>query len=101
MKDWQRLWPRYWLQNQRTDWEWDAILNRLLDEYPVTFATYESELTAKVGPVEVWTGNFPYAYGSAYRPNAGDGLPSVATRKRLKGLVPKVDRLREVKALLK
>lgn len=94
--DWERLKPRYWMQNEPTSWEWDAILNYLMD-------TYEPEpgyLTVKLGPVEVWVSNWPYSYGNAYRPHEVKVLPSVATRKRLKNLVSVADPLVKVKHLL-
>ena len=85
--DWQRLFsPRFWLQNDPTDWEWDAALNRLMDKYPVTLA---GACTVYLGGVEVWVGNYPYAYGNPYSPQK-DVLPSVATRKRLKSRVDEV-----------
>lgn len=81
--DWQRLWPKYWVQNEPTNWEWDATLNDLLDKYkPIP-----GYMTVTLGPVEVWVSNYPYSYGRPWRP-LGKFLPSVATRKRLKSAVP-------------
>lgn len=80
--DWQRLIPRYWLQNCKTDWDWDEILNDLLDRNEVR----PSGRVTMIGTVEVWTSNYPYAYGSCHNPKNG-GLPSVSTRKRLRAIV--------------
>lgn len=82
--DWNRLLPQFWLQNYPTDWEWDATLNRLLDEHPAIKPA--GNYTVLVGGVEVWAANYPYAYGRPYTPKM-DALPSVATRKRLHSLV--------------
>jgi hypothetical protein len=94
--DWMRLWPMYWLQNERTDWEWDAILNDLLDKHE----PMGESLTVKVGKVEVWVGNWPYAYGSPYGMNVKDVLPSVRTRKRLRDSLPNKDNLAGIRGLL-
>lgn len=94
--DWMRLWPMYWLQNDRTDWELDAILNDLLDKHdPV-----EKYLTVMLGKVEVWVGNWPYSYGSPYGPGVKEVLPSVATRKRLKASIEPKDNLAGIRSLL-
>lgn len=85
--DWQRLRPAYWYQNEPTDWEWDTILNRLLDRHTPKIGY----LTVSLGGVDVWTSNFPYAYGYCYNPK-NRGLPSVATRKRLRDAVEKEER---------
>ena len=90
--DWQRLIPRYWLQNTHTDWTWDALLNQLMDEHePV-----EEYAVAIFGGVEVWVRNYPYAYGSPYNVAGlgGDPLPSVATRKRLRAILRAIERAR-------
>lgn len=80
--DWQRLWPAYWVQIQPTDWEWDEILNQLLDLHEPVMP-YAGSQTVFLGDVEVWAANWAYAYGECYRPKH-KGLPSVATRKRLR-----------------
>ena len=81
--DWYRLLPWYWIQNDRTDREWDAVLNDLLDRYTLS----ESLYCAHLGPVTVWASNWPYAYGTAYHPVELHGLPMVRTRKRLRAAV--------------
>lgn len=78
--DWYRLLPSYWFQNTPTDYAWDATLNRAMDRHTII----PGYLTAKVGPYTVWAGNWPYAYGKLYTGPIGTGLPSVATRKRLR-----------------
>lgn len=82
--DWQKLIPRFWMQTRPTDLEWDAQLNAALDYFPVTDL---SEHTCRVGPFEVWTRNWPYAYGRLYSLNgkySNSGVPLVRTRKRLR-----------------
>lgn len=82
--DWERFWPLYWFQNSQTSREWDRMLNYLLDHHEVI---QDSDLSVKIGPVTVWVGNWPYAYGSPWTPEI-DVLPTVKTRKRLRSLVP-------------
>lgn len=95
--DWERLLkPRYWIQNYKTNWDWDGILNDLLDKYEPEDV---SPLTVRLGKVVVWVGNWPYAYGTAHFPSA-DVLPSVETRKRLRNRVPKKDELAEVRSVI-
>lgn len=94
--DWLRLLPGFWLQNEPTDWEWDATLNRLLDKHEPK----EGYLTASIGGVEVWTGNYPYSYGSCHDPKLRF-LPSVATRKRLRAVLEKAERARIFDAIAK
>lgn len=85
--DWGRINPRFWFQNNPTSDEWDAILNRAMDTYKAELGGYET--TLKLGPLTVWTANWPYAYGSCWSPSF-DGLPRVATRKRLRALAESV-----------
>ncbi|HOT83711.1 MAG TPA: hypothetical protein PLQ12_10475 [Candidatus Defluviicoccus seviourii] len=79
--DWHRLFrPWAWIQQGKTSWEWDALLNDMLDnQQPVAL----SEFAATICGVEVWTGNWPYAYGSPYGAS-NKFLPSMKTRLRLK-----------------
>lgn len=95
--DWQRLWPKYWLQNAPTNYEWDSILNDLLDKH----TPEKRNLTVFIGGIEVWVGNWPYAYGSPYHRGVKDVLPTVETRKRLRALVAPDDPLIGIRALLK
>jgi hypothetical protein len=84
--DWERVFkPLYWSQLYPTCWEWDALLNEILDKAEkIENRTY----TANIDGVEIWTSNWAYAYGSPYvRMNKTDVLPSVKTRKRLKKVV--------------
>lgn len=78
--DWCRLLPRYWLQNEETSREWDAILNALLDAYEPENVTAH---TCRLGGVEIWIQNWPYQYGYQREP-ASRALPMVRTRKRLR-----------------
>jgi hypothetical protein len=76
--DWRRFLPRYWSQNDRTDYEWDGLLNDLLDiEQPLKI----SDHYCKIGDFKIWISNWPYAYGNL---EGSDCLPSVSTRIRLK-----------------
>lgn len=95
--DWMRLWPKYWLQNSPTNYEWDAILNDLLDKHDPK----PSYLTVSLGNVEVWVGNWPYAYGAPYANGVKDVLPTVATRKRLRDIIGPPDPLEGIRRLLK
>ena len=79
--DWQRLFCGPWIQNAPTNWEWDDLLNKSMDKYPVERV---SPHNAKIGNLTVWVGNWPYAYGSCDGPIRLESLPSVATRKRLR-----------------
>lgn len=80
--DWQRLIPRYWMQNYPSDKEWDKILNHLMDTCEPEF----DHMTVRFGPIEVWVSNYPYAFGYPYR-HKQEYLPYVRTRKRLKKIV--------------
>lgn len=82
--DWLRFVPKYWFQNDPTDWAWDEALNALLDRHKVQ---ENSSSTVKVGKAIIWVGNYPYAYGNLYEPTSVNVLPSVATRKRLRNAV--------------
>lgn len=86
--DWQRLLIGPWIQSARTDWCWDELLNKALDEHG---AERNSSHTAKVGPLTVWVLNWPYAYGSPHGLHERDCLPSVATRRRLRAMLHKQD----------
>lgn len=58
--------------------EWDAFLSSAIDAGGVKI---RSEYRAVIGGVEVWTANYPYAFG---RPAFGlEVLPSLKTRARL------------------
>lgn len=95
--DWGRLHPRFWLQSYPTDWEWDALLNELLDaELPIVKSYY----TVKIGAVDIWTGNYPYAFGQPYSPSVRV-LPSTATRKRLRAAIPPDDPMADVRTAMK
>lgn len=76
---------RFWLQNQETDWEWDAELIRILDEGPEVKVV--SSAVVKLAGREIWVSNYPYAYGNEDRVNYL--LPSPLTRRRLRGYLAK------------
>ena len=85
--DWYRFLPRYWSQNKPTCRQWDAILNKALDEFGVTDVDRHH---CRVGPLQVWIANWPYSYGTAYGADCPyTGLPTVATRKRLRREITK------------
>lgn len=91
--DWGRLDPRFWLQNSKTNNEWDAILNDLMDEHTPIIETGG----ARFGNILVWTNNWPYAYGtpSPVGSNYPDYMPRVATRKRLRRIMNEIERKAE------
>ena len=93
--DWHRLLPLYWLQNEPTDQGWDQALNMLLNKHEPEVGNGPHTVT--IGGVEVWIGNWPYAYGKAYGKHSS-GLPTVVTRKRLRKAVDAA-RLRHFMAL--
>jgi hypothetical protein len=80
--DWRRLIPRYWLQNDPTDYVWDHLLNKSLDLYEVKEVT--SPYLVSAGPFQIWVSNWPHAYGKYY---GIGGLPTVKTRLRLREAV--------------
>ena len=85
--DWQRFWPKYWYQSPSTDWDWDKALNIALDQHSPKRVSAHS---VQVGPFRVWDSNYPYSYGDRYEGGVkAAGLPSVATRKRLKAAIAK------------
>lgn len=82
--EWKRLLPKYWYQQGPTDWEWDAILNDILDNAKqVKLCTYSAEIDG----VPIWTSNWPYAYGYFYHRGSTEGVPSIKTRHRLRDLI--------------
>lgn len=64
--------------------EWDRALSAALDAGNVRFGLGLEGVTCHVNGCQVWVGNWPYAYGSPYRPVEADVLPSRATAKRLR-----------------
>lgn len=77
-----RLLPKYWYQHSPTDWDWDTILNDILDRAKrIEVNTF----TTTIDGVTIWTRNWPYAYGAFYRHGSIEGgLPSIKTRHRLR-----------------
>ena len=75
--------PTAWAQVGTTYWSYDRMLNDLLDSNPKVMVGYCTTTLISQGKVyEIWTANYPFAYGGLY----GDSsiLPSVKTRKRLR-----------------
>lgn len=71
--------PSCWIRSAPTNKELDAAINKLLDAGAnITANSY----TTTLGPLYLWTANFPYDYG---RENTidGIGLPSRKTVFRL------------------
>jgi hypothetical protein len=94
--DWLRLLPRFWIQNERTCYKWDKVLNDMLDSHGVT---PRDKCTCMVGNTEIWVSNWPYAYGSIYG-SSFQKLPKVGTRIRLREMLEEAEfqramRLRE------
>lgn len=83
--DWRRFIPGYIYQSYPTNWEWDEILNALMDKCPMQM---ESAYRVSFGKTEVWIANYPYAFGSLHGTNK-TYLPSVKTRMRLHQLIQK------------
>lgn len=80
MIDWQRLWPIYWMQNYPTNRVRDGMINREMNNHPITII---DKYTVKIGRLEVWIENWPYAYGRPANPSF-PLMPTVKTRKRLR-----------------
>lgn len=71
--------PLCWIRSSTINKELDAAINKLLDAgADITFDSH----TTKLGPLTLWTENFPYSYGEEYTIN-GIGLPSRKTVFRL------------------
>ena len=79
--------PSYWLLNNPYNEEWDQILRQLLDEEE--FVRLDS-CTAKLGKIEVWVENHPYASFSPWFPSRLDIRPSRRTIARAYRLLPKL-----------
>ena len=97
--DFYKLLPKYWYQNNPTDWEYDRVLNELLDTKPTITELTEYTITFN-NAIKIWIGNFPNAYGDLYySSNVGEhgGLPSVSTILRLQKIcnVKKLEMLRK------
>lgn len=102
--DWERIiTPSAWTQGGITDWDWDAEVNRLLDDNQLYLCRYRysdtiCEFTAYLGPHYIWVGNYPFSYGSQYSSGMSarnSKLPSVRTRKRLKKAIRSETKARE------
>jgi hypothetical protein len=85
--DWERVFkPIYWTQNYPTCWEWDALLNEIMDK--AENINTDKICRVNIDGVEIWASNWPYAYGSPHiLINDNNVLPSVKTRKRLKKML--------------
>ena len=97
--DFYKLLPKYWYQNNPTDWEYDRVLNELLDTKPTITELTEYTITFN-NAIKIWIGNFPNAYGGLYINNSEaliGNLPSVSTRLRLQKIcnVKKLEMLRK------
>lgn len=77
--------PSFWVQNGRTCWEWDTLVQELIAY--IERAPYEvrvSQYTAEVGSITLWISNYPYCFGSTRTGAAGKVLPAPITRARLR-----------------
>ena len=70
--------PSCWLQNYTYSSLWDRELRRMLDKGDKIVIV--DNYYVKIGGVEVWVENYPYAYG---RPNGIEIRPSRSTVLRL------------------
>ena len=57
--------PTSWIRNHPSCETQDIILNNIMDN-DVDIKVCESYLTVEAGDVELWTGNYPFAFGSVY-----------------------------------
>jgi len=77
-------WLSVWLlclpNFQKSDARWSEQLNGLLDEHEPQGINAH---TCVLGEVEVWISNWPYSFGTPYRPSGG-WLPDISTRIRLR-----------------
>ena len=80
--------PKFWVMEHPYSKHWDIKLNEMLDKE--NNVKIVSDFTARVGGMDVWIGNYPYAYGN---PKTLDIRPSRATIERLHKAV--------IKALIK
>jgi len=79
--DWYRLFrPWFWIQNDPTNWAWDAALRQALKTQEITAV---GPYTCRIGQTEVWIASYPFAYGHPYQPR-DEGLPSASTRALLR-----------------
>jgi len=79
--------PRWWVMNDYYNEIWDRELNNLLDNYKLKDI---DKYTATLNGVEIWIGNYPYAYATVYTNGHVYGRPSRSTIYRLRQRV-KVD----------
>jgi hypothetical protein len=50
--------PRWWFMNYNYSKQWDIIINQLLDKHKMKNI---DQYTAKLGNLEIWISNYPYA----------------------------------------
>lgn len=75
--------PNFWIQNYRTDYLYDDLLNGVLGKSEIEIV---DKFTVKIDGIEIWVSNYPYAYGHLY--HQGDRvLPRPRTRVRLQKMV--------------
>lgn len=77
--------PTYWISNYETCKVTDTIINQLITSN--SEVRVFNQFTTKIGKYVVWTGNYPYAYGSIFGEDEPEGLPRNITRKRLKDYI--------------
>lgn len=75
--------PAFWIQNHRTSYQWDALLNQLLDSSPEIKRGFTG-CTHFINGVEIWTENYPYAFGG---PRFSRLIPRPKTRVRLREVI--------------
>ena len=74
--------PKFWVMEHPYSRQWDIKLNEMLDKE--NNIKVVNGFWARVGGVDVWIGNYPYAYGN---PELIDVRPSRATIERLQDAV--------------
>lgn len=90
--------PVLWMRNEGTDLVWDKALNKLLDEFHLVPSSLHRDFVHLLGDNLIWTGNYPYAYGSFYGLApfnfivGSEMLPKRSTVLRLKRAVDKLEK---------
>ena len=89
---WRLLVPAYWFQNYPTCPAWSENLSEALDRVEVDGAEFRKMSFERhmIDGVEVWTENYPYAFGlleSNGFPFSSRRLPTIPIRRRLRRMV--------------
>lgn len=99
----QAMLPMYWFSNTHINPMWDKNINDYLDNTETIFEV-NRHTTLIDGKIEIWTSNYPYAYGSFYgykgfhlpKSLGHSGLPLRSTRIRLYEHIEMIRKLKDV-----